>query len=116
MFFLQLVDDGITEVHRQRFKDLREVLDIHFTGRGNQLLLGHFPDDAGARLLAHKAEHLAVDFSVDQFPDALAFFRRQRLEDVGKVGGMQLIERHTQLAQVPQLQVQQDELDQITAD
>lgn len=58
--------DGITEVHGQRFKDLREVLDGHFPSRCNQLLLGHLPDDAGAHLFAHEAEHLAADFSVDQ--------------------------------------------------
>ena len=84
--------ERLGDILRQFLHDIHEVLDLHGLRSGDQILVVHFVEDDGACFIAEVGQDLAFLAFRYQIPELAAFLGRQRLEQIGGFGGMQLIE------------------------
>ena len=61
---------------------VREVVELHALGGGQQFVGVHALDDCLAHVFAELDQHVAFDFWLDEVPDHFALRRRQRLDQV----------------------------------
>ena len=94
--FHQLVD----HVARQFRRQVGQLVDVHFLGGGEQLVVFHVGDQGFPDRVGHFEEDVAVALGLDQLPDGQALIERQGFEDVGDIRRVQLIELALQLRQV----------------
>ena len=88
----QPLEDVVDDLLRQVVGDLRELVGLERLGRGDELVGVHRLDQRFADGVGHLDQDLAVALGLDQVPDVQPLVERQRLEDVGDVGGMQPVQ------------------------
>ena len=91
-----VLDDLVGEVGRE----LGDLVGVEVLDRGDELVRVHRPDDRLADRFRQLEQDLAVALRLDEVPDDEALVDRQRLEDVGDVGRVHLVELRAQLGEV----------------
>ncbi|CAI8922737.1 hypothetical protein EMIT0P218_410014 [Pseudomonas sp. IT-P218] len=94
--FHQLVDD----IPRQLGSQVSQFVGIHILGRGQELVIVHVGDQGFTNRIGYFEQDVAVAISLDQLPKRQAVIQRQGFENIGDVGGVQVIELALQLDQI----------------
>jgi hypothetical protein len=89
---------------RQVWRDVGELVGLQRLHRGDQLGRVHRLDERLAHRVGHLDEDFAVAVGLDQVPHGEARLHRQRLEEVGDVGGVQGVELGAQAGEIAPLQ------------
>ncbi|MNV54236.1 hypothetical protein D3C71_1464190 [compost metagenome] len=90
------MDDVAGQLRRQ----VGELVGVHFLGSGEQFVIVHVGDQGLPHSVGHFEEDVAIAIRAHQLPDRQAVFQGQGFEDVGDVGGVQVIELALQLDEV----------------
>jgi hypothetical protein len=83
-----------------RSGEVGDLVGVELLGGGDQLVAVHRLDEGLAHRVGDLEQDLAVALGLDQVPDEEALVERQRLEDVGDVGRVQLVQLGAQLGDV----------------
>ncbi|MNP17988.1 hypothetical protein D3C76_1104410 [compost metagenome] len=94
--FHQLVNN----VTRQLRSQVGQLVGVHFLGGGEQFVIVHVGDQRLPHGVGHFQQDVAIAIRAHQLPDRQAVFQGQGFEDVGDVGGVQVIELALQLDEV----------------
>ncbi len=97
---IQAIHQLAHDVARQVRCQVRQFVRIQAVGGGDQLMAVHVGDQRFTHRIRHFQQNLAVALGLDQLPDRQTLLQRQRLQHIGYVGRMQLIELALQLDQV----------------
>ena len=76
MDFTSCAHDGLGQVADQ----VREIVELHAFGGGQQLFRVHALDDGLAHVFAELDQYVAFDFGLDEVPDHLTLRRWQRFD------------------------------------
>ena len=93
-------------------RDVRDLVAVELLGRRDELVAVHVRDERLAHGLRHFEQDLAVALGAHQIPHLQTLGERQRLEDVGDIGRMHLVELAFELDQVLLVH---ERLDQVVA-
>ena len=100
LFLRQRADHVLHHLLGQVGREVGDLVGFQRAGRGDQFLRIHGRDERLAHRVRHFEQDLALALGLDQVPDHQPLVERQRLEDVGDVGRVQLLELGAQLGEM----------------
>ncbi|MNE28602.1 hypothetical protein D3C80_1220470 [compost metagenome] len=92
----QLVD----HVARQFRRQVGQLVGVEVAGGGENLVIVHVGDQGFAHRIGDFEEDVAVALGLDQLPDGQTVVERQGFENMGDVGGVEVIKLALQLGQI----------------
>ena len=87
-------------VARQLRRQVSEFVGVHFLGRSQELVIVHVGDQGFTDRVGYFEQDVAVAVGLDQLPEGQSIVQRQGFENVGDVGGVQVVELALQLNEV----------------
>ncbi|CAI8707911.1 hypothetical protein EMIT0347P_100192 [Pseudomonas sp. IT-347P] len=88
------------DISRQLGSQVSKFVGVHVLGRSQELVIVHVGDQGFTNGVGYFEKNVAVAISLDQLPKRQTVVQRQGFEDVGDVGGVQIIELALQLDEI----------------